>query len=333
MVRTHFDHYKHGLHNFSEAMGSEHPRFAELDVLKERLVDNLIDTITYGSTPPREAARAAILDGLNRMSLELFGKPFDTFCAKVDVPQEEDERGSECEQKNQDIFRNYTTWLNGLLIENRLQSPEVHKIVSSRTLKVLKQVDSAWRGQVLQFLFDAKLIDKKAPVINMAHVDLTWVSLVKAHFPEVDLTEANLEGSNLAGANLLRAKLIKTSFIGGNLGWSNLEDANLAWADMSSATLTGAHLERAYLRGATLGMSLLKMARLEYADLESANLLGANLQQASLRSANLAWANLLWANLEGTDLKFADLNHATYNQHTRWPEGFDPVSVGAVNMG
>ena len=48
--------------------------------------------------------------------------------------------------------------------------------------------------------------------------------------------------------------------------------------------------------------------------------MGAILTGADLTGADLRRANLTWAALTGTH----------YDEHTQWPEGFDPVAAGAV---
>ncbi len=327
MSRTRFDHFKYGLKNLADALGQGHPRWAEFLTLRERLVDNLINTITYGSTPPREAARAAIIDGLNRFSIESTGATFDTFCQQ---PKEADEvEDTVVMQKNRILFKQYTDWVNLLLLKKRLTDPDVQKLVHARTFTVLQRLDAAWKGQIVQFLYDAQLISADKSVVPLAQADLAWTHLVEADLTGVDLARANLESANLAGAKLARSRLTQTIFTGANLGWAALDEAELGWAALGGATLTGVTFTGANLNGAVMAMAKLKMADFKDADLEGANMLGAQLERANLRGTRLAWANLLWANLFAADLTSADLANATYNRHTEWPRGFDPIAAGA----
>lgn len=104
---------------------------------------------------------------------------------------------------------------------------------------------------------------------------------------------------------------------------------------------TLAYLRGAELRGALLGEVDLFAADLVAADLRAADLAGANLGSADLSRADLSRANLLGADLSnaqlaGTDLRGAilrraDLSGARYDDHTLWPEGFDPEMAGAVH--
>ncbi len=65
-------------------------------------------------------------------------------------------------------------------------------------------------------------------------------------------------------------------------------------------------------------------------DLGGADLTGANLSGANLTGAHLLGANLAGANLSGANLTEACLEEARADQHTQWPEGFDPVAAGVT---
>ena len=76
--------------------------------------------------------------------------------------------------------------------------------------------------------------------------------------------------------------------------------------DFTGADLSGVKLIRAYLPGVNLWA----------ANLTGANLSGVNLSQANLRGAKLNNVKLYGANFTG----------AFYDQSTRFPRGFDPIS-------
>ncbi len=74
----------------------------------------------------------------------------------------------------------------------------------------------------------------------------------------------------------------------------------------------------------------LEDADFRHADLRAADFRGANLQRADLSCARLQGALLRGANVEGANLSGADLHDADtaslrYDEHTQWPEGFDPA--------
>ncbi len=50
----------------------------------------------------------------------------------------------------------------------------------------------------------------------------------------------------------------------------------------------------------------------------------------SLEGADLSGANLILVHLNGANLSGANLQGATYTAFSKWPEGFDPKTAGAV---
>ena len=139
---------------------------------------------------------------------------------------------------------------------------------------------------------------------------------------EGTLSRANLKGYDLQDHYLPEADLTKANLTGANLAKANLEGA-----DLTRATLEGAVLTEVKLKGA-----ILIKADLSGANLSGANLNGANLSGASLRGANLIGANLSGTNLSGANRPLAKLPEAIYDNKTKWPDGFDPVSAGATKV-
>lgn len=86
------------------------------------------------------------------------------------------------------------------------------------------------------------------------------------------------------------------------------------------------------LRGRDLRQEDLADAFLSDADLSDADLRGVDFAGADLDGAILTNADLRGANLESANLTNVRLLRARYDAHTRWPQGFDPVKAGAVNV-
>ena len=101
-------------------------------------------------------------------------------------------------------------------------------------------------------------------------------------------------------------------------GW--LEDGSLI-----GAYLGGANLQEAYVIDVNL-----QGANVHGTNLRGAHLGGANLQGATLLNVYLQGAKLYGANLRGAILVDVYLQGAKYNEHTKWPEDFDPKSAGAI---
>ena len=137
------------------------------------------------------------------------------------------------EQRAQDaVLQAYLDQMSQLMLEGGLGSSEggneeVRTLARARTLTVLARLDSGRRGSVVQFLYEASLIEKDQPVVSLSDVGLRDADLSK-----LVLSDANLSDANLSSANLNEA---------------DLGDATLTRTNLSDAKLSGADLEEAYL--------------------------------------------------------------------------------------
>jgi hypothetical protein len=92
---------------------------------------------------------------------------------------------------------------------------------------------------------------------------------------------------------------------------------NLRNVDLYGSDLSGASLRNADLRGAVLYQSTLVGSKFNDANLERANLEGACIVGADFSRANL------------TEVKLLD---AKFDPQTKWPAGFNPIALGAVEL-
>jgi tetrahydromethanopterin S-methyltransferase subunit F len=119
---------------------------------------------------------------------------------------------------------------------NRAQpSDPLSTVARARTLTVLWRLNGSRKGSLVQFLYEAGLIDKNRPIVAMGGADLSDANLIEADLSRATLSVANLIEANLARANLSRA----------NLSGTNLMYATLSGADLSGADLSGADLNEA----------------------------------------------------------------------------------------
>ncbi|HQE94237.1 MAG TPA: pentapeptide repeat-containing protein [Anaerolineae bacterium] len=329
MSKVLFEYYKNGVQKLIATVGDDHPQVPTLRILQQRLVENLIATsATDLSATSRAVAHANILDALNRLCLELTGKPFSAFCEVTGVTP----ASSPSTPEPSLSFAEYMHWLTSLLTANKVPRAEARATIQARTLAILEHSTPKEKGKVIQTLYAAGLISSDAPLITLAHADLKRAYLVEVEIDGVNLADANLQGVNLVGASLKEATLTRAILVGANLGWSTMTQSRLGEAELSGATLTGVNLHAADLHGAQLVMANLKRADLSQANLSSVSLLHANLEEAILTAANLSRAGLLWANFTHAELNGANLNQATYNAYTLWPENFAPAASGAVRI-
>jgi uncharacterized protein YjbI with pentapeptide repeats len=213
----------------------------------------------------------------------------------------------------------YIDRMSELLLKDKLSrfSPdEVRNVAKSRTLTVLRSLDSKRRGSVLLFLKDSGLIDREA-VIDMSSADLRGAYLMLSTLSRVNLSQADLSGADLRGADLSKSFLGET-----NLSKADLSGANLSGTDLFESNLNGANLSQTKLSKANLNGADLRGCRLHEADLRDADLSGVNLNVGDLVGANLRGAKLGGAKLLGADLREADLSQAdlsgTQITETEW---------------
>jgi hypothetical protein len=143
-----------------------------------------------------------------------------------------------------EALQTYLDQMSGLLLEKDLRASEedseVRTLARARTLTVLSRLDPSRKTAVMQFLVEAKLVqrvEEREPIIRLVGADLSGA----------DLSEAYLEGAYLS-----RAYLIGTDLSVADLGEADLSGANLSGANLSGAKLVGANLGKAAQGGPNL---------------------------------------------------------------------------------
>jgi len=151
-------------------------------------------------------------------------------------------------------------------------------VVRAQTLTILEGLNDPTRMRILlQFLYEARLIAKNRPVVNLREAQLMRADLIATYLSGADLSEASLNRADLDHVDLSEA---------------NLREAKLRKADLRKADLRKADLRKADLRMANLREAYLVGADLIEAKLEGANLEGANLQRAKCTEEQIkeAWS-------------------------------------------
>lgn len=155
------------------------------------------------------------------------------------------------------------------------------------------------RSRTLAVLRSMDGMRKGQVVYFLADSDLIWrgasegappVDVFGADLSRADLEDMALEEIYLESADLSRGRLRQVNLCRSNLG--------------------GVHLNKADLRGALLRHTCLRGADLTKADLRDADLRGADLHTANLGAVRIA--------------------RAKYDEHTRWPDGFEVAQCKAT---
>jgi uncharacterized protein YjbI with pentapeptide repeats len=221
------------------------------------------------------------------------------FTAQQDFRQQkiEEERADSAQkiedQRAQDAaLQAYLDQMSQLMLEGGLGGSEggneVRTLARARTQTVLARLDSRRKGTVVQFLYDASLIEKDQPVVSLSNVGLRDADLSDANLSDANLSDAELQDANLSGATLQDADLSFAHLSGAKMSGATMSGANLSDAELQDANLSGAHLTFAKLGDANLTRSNLSDARLQNADLSEAYLVETNLSDADLSDADLS---------------------------------------------
>jgi uncharacterized protein YjbI with pentapeptide repeats len=139
-------------------------------------------------------------------------------------------------------FENVSKLLLGNNLASTNPSERARHLVRTQTLAALRQLDRERKSQILQFLYEAELIQAPEPVIQLNGAD----------FSNALLDGATLSGAELRGVYFGRASIRRGRLIGADLRGSDFSGADFYLSDLSQADLTQASLIGAKLQGATL---------------------------------------------------------------------------------
>jgi uncharacterized protein YjbI with pentapeptide repeats len=279
----------------------------------KQIISEELDKLLY-EEDSNDVLRKAVEESITDNNIDAHYQKMKKFVIKATQDlniQQQMQRADQMLQSNdnEQITQVYDLFLGTI---NDLIKPNDNDTKEQREAKekVLKQIEP-----FEQFL---NAEDQKSFLANVRieAKDLSGVDLWRA-----DLSNANLRGADLSGADLWRA---------------DLQGADLREADLSGARLIGARYNENtqwpegfyYINSGAIGPK----ANLIGTNLSEENLKGANLSKANLSYSDLSGANLSGADLSGADLWRADLREALYNDNTRWPNGFDPITAGAKKV-
>src|SRR5919107_3192956 len=124
--------------------------------------------------------------------------------------------------------------------------PAADTAAQAQTLTVLPDLHLEQKRTVMQFLYQADLINKGNPRIRLFYADLSDADLKGTDAQENKFV---LDNVNLRGVNLADADLEYISLKGSTLSYSHLVNTNLSNADLSDADLNHAYLANADLSG------------------------------------------------------------------------------------
>jgi hypothetical protein len=176
----------------------------------------------------------------------------------IDGSRKRSERQLEADRQRQKTLEDYYACITDFLLRGQLKGPgasvDVRRIARTRTLASLRLLDSGRKAQLLQFLYEAGLINA-GPAINLNGADFTGAlldeaTLVHAELRGVDFRGASLRNANLQHADLRGSDFSEAAFVSARLQNTKLVQAIMTKADLTDADLTAAELDQAELTGA-----------------------------------------------------------------------------------
>jgi uncharacterized protein YjbI with pentapeptide repeats len=134
------------------------------------------------------------------------------------------------DKRREAALQAYLSEMTILLLERGLHESvpgdEVRTIAHIRTLAVLSDLDKRRKSFVLQFLYEAGLINKDNRIIDLSGANLDGIRLIGQDLRGIDLSGTSLGGSSFRNADLRGANLCDVDFELAFLLGARLDDAN-----------------------------------------------------------------------------------------------------------
>jgi uncharacterized protein YjbI with pentapeptide repeats len=164
---------------------------------------------------------------------------------RIEDQRAEAERELAVQRAQDEALQAYLDQLSSLLLERDLRTSkedsEVRTLARARTLTVLGRLDPSRKTAVMQFLAEAKLLQKvegRGAIITFSGADLSGANLTDAadNLIGADLSSADLSGANLSCYRPVRQGSRAIVLFAGQ------RCSDLSHADLSEADLRGADL-------------------------------------------------------------------------------------------
>lgn len=148
-------------------------------------------------------------------------------------------------------LQSYLDRMTELLLKDKLRTArnkEARNVARIRTLSVLRGLDGARKGIVLRFLYEAGLINKDRPIVDLRTAELGWADLSYIDLQDADLTGAYMDHVDLTKTNLAGSVLVSTDLTEAKMNDAILEHVNLSNVKVSDEQLATVRS----LKGATM---------------------------------------------------------------------------------
>jgi len=230
------------------------------------------------------------------------------------------------------VVDDYLATMRGLMLDRDLtrakEGSAVRQVARTATLTTLRRLDGRRKGEVVRFLYEARLLDGGAPrfpvpVIDLEGADLRGVDLAEAAlevdvydpiriFLTGDLRGAKFDHAVLGGVAFSGTKLRGASFNGAEIRETSLSNLDLREASFKGAILEGVDFHSSDLRGSIFdNASILLGTRFVATCLTDASFAGATFNQETTVDATLEERDLIgdkttFLGAKGHDADFSD---------------------------
>lgn len=177
----------------------------------------------------------------------------------------------EKENQQNEILDSYFRTISDLINKSNLlditKNKESKIIARTRTIIAVENLEGERKGQVLQFLYEANLIDdKKINILgaNFREVQVSGIVLRKTTIKGVHFCDSDFENTFLDGSNFISCNFSNTNFNG-----SSMENTNLEYSDLSNCKLTNIDLTKVNFEGANLNYADLSNSIITQSQLNS----------------------------------------------------------------
>jgi uncharacterized protein YjbI with pentapeptide repeats len=185
----------------------------------------------------------------------------------LDSSRKRSEQEVESDRQRQQMLDDYFAYISDLLLNRHLsrasKSKRARELARTRTLTALRLLDGKRKAQILQFLYEAGLVDAN-PVIRLLGADFRMALL-----DEATLSGAELRGVYFTGASIRHATLVGADLRGSDFSDVNFYASNLTDAKLAQTTLDGADLRWATLKNADLSEASLDRTKMTHAQRSS----------------------------------------------------------------
>ena len=175
---------------------------------------------------------------------------------KAEQRKNKEQKERDIDQARETTLLSYLQVMSNLILDKNLtnsekDSPE-RAIAQAHTFTALRTLDGSRMGILLQFLKEARLIDRDRNVISLYGTNLNKANLTSVDLSGTCLSGVYLKEAELFNANLSNADLSSTVLVGADLWEADLSNADLRNANLTDALVKREQLETADISGALL---------------------------------------------------------------------------------